>query len=179
MDGTFKITKTPFKQLFSIHAFIRKGESMKQIPLMYVVMSRRLTQDYVAVFKRILEFLPHQECEVREVVADFEKATWNAVLRVFPGVSILGCGFHWAKAVFSKIKKIGLGPAYSKSDSCRSIMPRFLVLNLLPAGKIKRAFHSIKSSIPSSSTLFLKLSNYKEKTWLKDRLTTERWSVYG
>ena len=41
MDGTFKCVRSPFEQLFSIHAFLRCGENIKQIPLGNIVMFRR------------------------------------------------------------------------------------------------------------------------------------------
>ena len=49
MDGTFKITKEPFQQLWSIHTFVHKGNEMKQIPLVFVLMTNKSTEDYVAV----------------------------------------------------------------------------------------------------------------------------------
>lgn len=49
MDGTFKVVKDPFTQLFSIHAFVRQGECIKSVPLAFAVMSRRKTDDYVKV----------------------------------------------------------------------------------------------------------------------------------
>ena len=55
MDGTFKVIKDPFKQLYSIHSFIRSGESMKQVPLCFVIMSRQKTKDYTEVLEAILD----------------------------------------------------------------------------------------------------------------------------
>ena len=41
--------KTPFYQLLSIHAFVRAGDEMKQLPLVFIIMSGKTKKDYKKV----------------------------------------------------------------------------------------------------------------------------------
>ena len=70
-DGSFRVVKEPFAQLFSIHAFVKKEGELKQMPLVMVVMSRRKRIDYIRVLEAIKSVLSRRPI-VQSVVAEFE-----------------------------------------------------------------------------------------------------------
>jgi hypothetical protein len=53
MDGTFSIVKTPFMQMWTIHASVKYHNKKKMVPLMFVLMSSRMQKDYLRVLKHI------------------------------------------------------------------------------------------------------------------------------
>ena len=71
LDGTFRVISKPFTQLWSIHAFIRQGNAVKQVPLLFVMMSRRRKIDYVAVLNKVKDVLPDTPL-VESFTMDFE-----------------------------------------------------------------------------------------------------------
>ena len=58
MDGTFKVIKAPFTQLYSIHAFVRQSGDVKPVPLLFVLMSGKRKRDYGRVLKAVQNLLP-------------------------------------------------------------------------------------------------------------------------
>ncbi|XP_055998163.1 uncharacterized protein LOC125669439 isoform X2 [Ostrea edulis] len=126
-DGTFKILAKPFQQLWSIHAFVTKGESFKQVPLVFCLMSRRKDRDYVAIFQKLKEIL-HDVPQVQSFVVDFEKAIRNE----FPNTIIKGCAFHFGQAVWRKVQELGLRTTYSKRGPEYRYIRSLMALPFLP-----------------------------------------------
>ena len=91
VDGTFKIVKQPFIQMWSIHIFVRYGENVKQVPVLFVIMSSRQKVDYISLLRWLKE---HYSLSVETITSDFEIALWRAVSVVFPDVIMQGCLFE-------------------------------------------------------------------------------------
>ncbi|XP_053395522.1 uncharacterized protein LOC123527520 [Mercenaria mercenaria] len=178
LDGTFKAVHSPFVQLWSIHAFIREGDNMKQVPLMYVLMSRRRKQDYVAILQKVLDILeeaPAVEC----FTMDFEIALWQALREVFPSSKLKGCAFHWSQAVQKHVGEFGLARTYRERQSVHSLIRKLLALPFLPAADIKRAFRKLQEQAEDSSEQVQDLFTYVSDEWLESsKWSEDEWSVY-
>ncbi len=179
VDGTFKIVDHPFKQLFSIHVFMRKGSDVVQVPVCFVFMSRRTALDYKSVFKEIKKIAGR--CNVVEFVSDFEKAIWQGIKSVFPAHRVMGCAFHWTQAVFRRLKKLGLGSLYARNVAVKTLCRKLMSLHLLPKNDIPKCFYSLQRqaenlNIPLLSTFF----TYAENTWISNTAfyRPAKWSVY-
>nr|CAH0112041.1 unnamed protein product [Daphnia galeata] len=136
-------------QLWTIHGFLKvwnapkKRYELKQVPLLYVLMSRRTAGDYKAVLKFIKDKIFKKKFALQEVVGDFEKAVWRAVQDVFSGVTIKGCGFHWSQCLLRKIKNIGMTKLFREHEGVRSICKQLMSLNLIPWQKVQLCWENL------------------------------------
>ena len=97
VHGTFKFVKAPFKQLFSIHAMVRSNEDVLQVPLAFILMSRRQACDYQLILEAIVASFAAPP-SLKRVILDFEAAIWVAMKTVFPNAELRGCSFHFTQA---------------------------------------------------------------------------------
>ncbi|KAH3808168.1 hypothetical protein DPMN_136519 [Dreissena polymorpha] len=69
---SLQVVDKPFRngQLMSIHGFVRNEEEMKQVPLHFVLMSRRRKEDYVAVLQKVKDVM--NNFSVEGFMIDFE-----------------------------------------------------------------------------------------------------------
>ncbi|XP_041367327.1 uncharacterized protein LOC121381957 [Gigantopelta aegis] len=178
VDGTFKIMAPPFVQLFGLHAFVRSGETMTQVPLAFVLMSRRQTIDYLGVFNSLLEKM-QQQPQVRRVVSDFEAATWAAIRAVLPHVELKGCLFHWTQAVFKRIRQEGLEKSYHDKGRTYVFLKQVLSLPYLPAEDIEEQFERL-CAVPEIPPKVENVLAYMKRTWFRSSVwKVENWSIFG
>ena len=75
---------------------------MKQVPLVFVIMSEKKKSDYKAVLRNLVSALPFQRA-FNKVTLDFERPVWAAFRDLFPDVTLKGCSFHLAQALWRKL----------------------------------------------------------------------------
>ncbi|XP_076037058.1 uncharacterized protein LOC143022632 [Oratosquilla oratoria] len=178
-DSTFKLVREPFKQLFSINAFVKSEDNIKQVPLVFVLMSGKKKSDYKAVLKKLKEVLETDGATTRlqQLVIDYEMAMWKAFPKVFKEVKIIGCLFHWTQALWRKIQELGLQVSYSKEKNIFAYVRKLMALPFLPADKIQLEFNELKSKANSSE--LEKFVDYIENTWIQSTVwPPSAWSIY-
>ncbi|XP_053381681.1 uncharacterized protein LOC123533370 [Mercenaria mercenaria] len=161
----------------SVHAFVRKGEDAKQVPLVYVLMSRRTKQDYIAVLTSLRSML--ERPQVEWFMLDFEAAAWQALREVFPGCVLKGCVFHWSQRVYRKIQSEGLTTAYLEKEDKYRFLRKLLSLPYLPSEQIPAAFHQLKQQALEVGGPILHVTQYVQGTWIEGSMwQPNHWSVF-
>ena len=185
VDATFKVVANrgnPFQQLFSVHAFIRKGASCVQVPLAFALMTTRRAVDYQHVLQVIKDRLPAPP-DLTTVVLDFEHGMWIGVRRVFgDAVRLQGCHFHWNQCIWRKIQEIGLSVPYKTDDATRKFCRKLMALPFLPAQHIQPVFTRIRDAVTAQDVdqRFTDLTEYVHLTWINSNVwPPENWTVFG
>lgn len=177
VDATFKVIRPPFHQLFSIHAFIKADGEIKQVPLVFVLMSSRRRPDYSKVLKAILDVLPAVPA-VQEIVADFEASVWRAVSSVLPTTTMRGCVFHWTQAIWRHVQELGLSTAYQQDEGTYHYIRQLMALPFLPHEHIHSTFNNLASC--ATTHALQELIIYIRNTWIESSIwPVESWSVFN
>ena len=141
-------------------------------------MTHKSIADYEAVFQAIKDSFPPEWGPplLEEVLCDYEKAVWKAIRKVFPGVNIRGCFFHWTQAVEERIKKEGLEDKNKTAEDQR-VCRLLLALPLLPHSKIGPTFASLAAQATGRVKL---VCHYMERQWINPDafFSPNTWSQY-
>ncbi|KAG0727898.1 hypothetical protein GWK47_033651 [Chionoecetes opilio] len=177
-DARFSLVTIPFQQLFSLHVFIKSGATSKQVPLLFVLMSDRRKEDYVAVLLKILELLPAMP-SAHTITMDFEDGLWTAVKEILPSARLHGCHYSWNQSVWHKISELDLVASYHNSDSTQKFCRQLMALPFLPVTEIPGMFVEFSDSTEDSSQCYKDLVNFVKSTWLESSLwPPPSWCVY-
>lgn len=179
-DGTFKITREPFKQLYTIHVFVRgtTGEdSLKSIPVAYCYMSAKRKKDYRDLLKKLkamyLDRFPDKSVFTPErIISDFEVAFWRACRLEYSDVNpktnkplaMKGCNFHWGQAIDRKVSELGFSKKEREDEGTKLLVNKVLALPMLPATRISDVFNGLQ--LFSGTEKLAKLCDYVAHQWM-------------
>ncbi|RNA08310.1 hypothetical protein BpHYR1_007957 [Brachionus plicatilis] len=95
-DGTFDIGPKLFIQVYSVHGLING----RCFSMAYALMSRKKEEMYIEFLDKLKTKL---SIDPNSITSDFVKAFLNAASKVFTGVTLFGCLFHFKQAIWKKI----------------------------------------------------------------------------
>ncbi|CAF0752698.1 unnamed protein product [Brachionus calyciflorus] len=158
IDGTFDISPTLFRQLFTINAL--KGG--RNIPLVYAFLCNKSECTYIRLFSLINDFI---DFNPEHIFCDFEKAILNAIEKMYPSAQIGGCWFHLVSNLYKNVQSKGLVRQYrSRENSQFRLCFKYLkYLAFLPPKSVIFGFDSIRSIAPAE---FNPILEYFEKYYI-------------
>lgn len=180
-DGTHKSCPKPFAQIYTLHGDFSSTQTESRIlPMVYILMSDMSTESYIIMFRIILSRIT--SWKPSKFMFDYEKASKNAALKVFPDVKIKGCHTHYSDSLWRKAKKLDLEKKNAKWP--KKIVGLCCVLPLLPNNHIREGWEYIKEKAAKIQDLMKKKNlttfvNYFESYWLKNDGFINSWCVFG
>lgn len=126
-------------------------------------MSSRKKRDYKRVLQTVVDLTQTQA--VKHVTTDFEQAMWRAIQKVLPTVTIHGCAFHWAQAVWRQVQSNGLQNAYRHDRGTHKFIKKLLALPYLSYELIEEIFNHIFATTTLTADL-ITLVAYIRSQWI-------------
>ena len=137
-------------------------------------MIRRHTKDYKNMLKALKWCLGSHM--LRKVVMDFKWAAWKALKSVFPGVTLLGCVFHFTQALWKKCQELGLAVPYKDIALVRTFIKRLMALPYIASDHIVSTFEALMSTALEGPCQ--DLATYVRATWIEGNWCPAGWSIY-
>nr|XP_033788082.1 uncharacterized protein LOC117354520 isoform X1 [Geotrypetes seraphini] len=142
MDGTFKVAPELIVQMFTIHAFV----DHRALPMVFVLLNSKTEEEYERILRKLLE--SRSTLSPLSILMDFERASLQAVSRVFPNSSVSGCLFHLGQSLWRKIQDEGLTSNYRDDENVRLYAKMLLALSFVPPENVGDCFEELDDKRP-------------------------------
>ena len=105
------------------------------LPALHILMTRKTEALYRAAILAIKELIPNFNPIF--AIGDFELAPRKALEDIFPSNTIFACWFHFTKAIYERILKIGLSKLYKTNKTFKKWIQNLMALPFLPEEQIR------------------------------------------
>ena len=103
--------------------------------------------------------------DVHDYIAEFNPSI------VFPYINIVGCWFHFTKAVYDKVQKLGLGKLYQVNKEFKNWIHLLMSLPFLPEEEIRPTYLAIHLPLigltESELQICATFKSYFSKVWIE------------
>lgn len=110
IDGTFRSAPKSFYQVLNMIGHLNAKNLL--LPIASIIMKNKSEISYINTFENLkFIFLENNiKIDFNKIyfMCDFEIALRNAIKYCFPDAIIIGCYFHYVKALVKKFKELGL-----------------------------------------------------------------------
>ena len=168
IDGTFKISPVGYYQIINICGFLKEIDGI--IPLFMIPVTGKSQYLYENVLKDVLTILNENNIELKDIpkkfMLDFEPGLQNAVKKIFKGVQINGCYFHYVKILWDHAKKYGL----CTKDELKKVKILIFILKLFPYMDIdekEQLFNKVEEFYTSQEK-YKRFIKYFKKYWVNN-----------
>jgi hypothetical protein len=190
IDGTFAIVPAIFKKYRNSSQFVTIGSFRRALfPRCYAFLTSKSSKSYIHLFQVLKNLAPQQEWQVKKIITDFEPgflAGLNDINHLLnrseeTAIGVVGCFFHFSKAVFGKIQEVGLKIYYVESRTgLKNFVSDLIALAFIPQDDVLLCFNQLQVTHRAAATAarsqpFRIFQEYFISQWISN---IPMWNVY-
>ena len=166
LDGTFWCAPKGFYQLVNFLVFCEKLQ--KYVCLAQLLLTSKKLEEYVLGIQNLVlsANLLGIKLSPKYLMCDFELALRQALALIFPNAKVLGCEFHFVKALWRKAGTLGLKKK-ERIIKTSSVISFFVILAHMNVEERENHFNELKDIYEGSDDLYKQFLKYFADSWLK------------
>ena len=123
------------------------------------------------------------DLDVESVITDFELNIQKAVDDLLPNAKILGCFFHFKKAIWQRVQKKGMSKRFDVDQNFKKFIQECGALAHLPLEKLQNGLDYIKNHFTfkdeEASRFKDYMMKYMQEYWMEGVFPPHVWSCWG
>lgn len=176
-DGTFKSCPSNFEQLYTIQCKVRQYN----LPLVYCFMKNRSEASYNLLFSWLMGVCK-DNCQPKDIILDFEVASWKSCKNFLPGSSIYGCVFHFGQIIWRRVQMLGFSKEFKENYEIRFQVKMILALSFVPPNEVTIIAARLKAYLVTEKSVnVLRLFEWFQENYLHMESNNKSiffWNVY-